>query len=108
MFERMTPPIDVENMHKRMEAKRDLGDALLDLMLHTVVPDDRKAELEIMKEYSNITRSAQALVESFAINTPKDLTPELIEMQKAVRDYMATVAEGLKQYHDEAVKLKER
>ena len=111
MFGTSIPPLgredlhrDMENMSRKLEAKKSLGDALLDLMLLTA-PEERKTELLIMKEYNNIVSSAQSLVEAFALNTPGDLTPELIEAQKAVLDYMGTVAEGLKQYYDEALKV---
>lgn len=111
MFGTSIPPLgredlhrDMENMSRKLEAKKSLGDALLDLMLLTA-PEERKTELLIMKEYNNIASSAQSLVEAFALNTPGDLTPELIEAQKAVLDYMGTVAEGLKQYYEEALKV---
>lgn len=91
-------------MSRKLEAKKSLSDAMLDLML-LAAPEEHKTELLIMKEYTNIATSAQSLVEAFALNTPGDLTPELIEAQKAVLDYMGTVAEGLKQYYEEALKI---
>jgi hypothetical protein len=109
LFEGMTSPLNIQDrLSEKREAINDpykKSELLLEALSYGA-PEDRKTEIEIMKEKLNIERATHAFVETFALKTPKELTPEIIEMQKAVRDYMAAVAEGLKQYYDAAVQLK--
>lgn len=114
MFGTSIPPLGNEDLQRemkaaeiKMKAKEAMFDAVFDLMLCDA-PEDCKAEIEIMKQHSELEKSARAIIRKFAIDTPTEKTPELIEAQKAVRDYLKDVTDGLKQYFDEAVKLLEQ
>lgn len=91
-----------------MKAKEAFGDAIIELMLCANVPEERKVELQIVKRFNELLKAAKNLVDEFTIKTlDGEKTPELFEAQKAVRDYMGTVAEGLKEYLAEAIKIKQ-
>lgn len=115
MFRTSIPPLgfedmdrDIKAMESRMKAKEAFGDAIIELMLCANVPEERKVELQIMKQFNELSKAAKNLMDEFTIKTlGSDKTPEIFEAQKAVRDYMGTVAEGLKEYLAEAVKIKQ-
>lgn len=117
MFRTSIPPLgfegmdrDIEAMKSKMKAKEAMSDLLLDMMLNADVPEECKVEMEIIKQFTEISKASKRLVESFALETTADKnnrTPELLEAQKAVRDYLAMTADDLKRYYAEAIKVKQ-
>lgn len=114
-MEHQSPPLgfedmdrDIKAMESRMKAKEAFGDAIIELMLCANVPEERKVELQIMKQFNELSKAAKNLVDEFTIKTlGSDKTPEIFEAQKAVRDYLAMTADDLKRYYAEAIKVKQ-
>lgn len=114
MFDRPFPPLDfdseIKSAKSTMEAREAITDLLLDMVLRADVPEECKIEMEILKQFTEVSKASKRLVESFALETSADSskrTPELLEAQKAVRDYLAMTADDLKRYYAEAIKVKQ-
>ena len=114
IFDRPFPPLDfdseIKSAKSTMEAREAMTDLLLDMVLRADVPEECKIEMEILKQFTEVSKASKRLVESFALETSADSskrTPELLEAQKAVRDYLAMTADDLKRYYAEAIKVKQ-
>ena len=114
LFDKPFPPLDLESALKsaesKVKAKEAMTDLLLDMMLSADVPEECKVEIEILKQFKEVEKASKRLVEAFALETTVDKntrTPELLEAQKAVRDYLAMTADDLKRYYTEAIKIKQ-
>ena len=96
---------DLEEWKRELSAEKAVSDAMIDLMLLADAPERVKVELQLIKQYGNISDAAETIVEIFTIKAPSDKRSELLEAQKAACDYLEIVADGLKQYLEEAIKI---
>ena len=71
----------------------------LDMMLEAA-PDDKKAELTIVKMHGVIGANSRELAEAFTVEVPDDPSPAFIEAQKGVAEYLTGVANGIKEYYE--------
>jgi len=99
---------DNSNMEKelaQMDAKKKVHDATLDYLISSEISEDRKVELRILKAHSMLLDTEHALVKAFTMDTPEDISDDFREAQKAVLAYIIDLTDGLKQYHETAVKM---
>lgn len=101
MFE--IPPIDTntDNQTQALERKQAITDMLVDLMIETAGNEETKTDFQIMKNYTEVTRAVQDLVDSAVEVTHTRIIPMSVETKKLVRNYLRRLTEEIKQYHTE-------
>lgn len=98
MFE-TTKLSELEKNRAKTEGERAVLDALLDMMLEAA-PDDKKAELTVVKMQGEVCTNSRKLAEAFTVEAPDDPSPAFIEAQKGVAEYLTDVANGIKEYYE--------
>ena len=89
-----TSPPRMSEARKKAEAKNAACDFLLDLMLESDMPEERKVGLHIMKAARNLHEAISKIVGEYA-----DPTKEVpYETAKQVAEYLGLVHTGIMQF----------